>query len=873
MTISAYTPGLAIPNYKTTDYSNELELQIMAKKQGEYNTMMQRLNNLQSTALNISMLNSKGQEKLQGYNNQLNDMLSQDLGDLTDAKVQQKVAGFFNTISQDTDLKHRSQLSKHYETQNAGIEKMRNATDPSKSGYNKINEEVYKNWEGGLYDFMQADNVDDFDRKKAAYVPFKDIDQKLVNITKLLHEESTLTQAPIQNKQKIKVTVDGKEVEKEISMPSGYDLLESKKGVSASRIRGILSASLDADELAQFEILSKYRILQQGPQGMSNLYKSYSGWLTKEKQNTQNQLQLIRSYKDQYDPSKVDKTLSKADQEAKKIEYQLHQQQYAEVEKQLVDKLTQQTTENMTEAEWNKKGMYGVLPYINQLTVENYVNEMSDNLAWADEVKKVGMDEAYFANARINNMTDRLNFDKEMGRARLTLERLKGAGTGKLPETQWTDPGDTIKSEISVTKTWEDFITIEKDYSKKVLPIITGKKDGKYEIDPKQLVDPKWLQENGSNYEVQLWNVFKAKNYDTAFKDQDKKIPNIEAFEAFKQQINNGDSNDPMIHQIQTEYSKNKDVSEWLTGVAKETSTAVLNATDFKSVKVGNNPSLEAYSNGTSPEGELTFGVKDGKGGYKQLTWSEVKKEYENSSKDMPGGATTSAGGSDGWIGSLATTTQKQSTLLDNDPYFKELVGMAMGRESASLQTIHDIQMNKLPQFLQGNQQISLTDNAKESMLIHVNEATKLADDSKPLGISSKDIAQVSRPVGIGDAGYFMVTQDAAKSLNENGRKLVTVGGVIDKDIKANTWYKYKVPPVDQYDVMLNSMFDSKGVINREYNNYKIRINKVDGNPNTVYLTINGNGINETRSVPKTDIAKLLEATQQSIDSYSKAIK
>ena len=223
-TISEYSSGLYLPTYRQTNYDNSLELALVSKKQKECDSMVQRLGNLKSQALNISMLNLKGKERLDAYNKELADLTSQDLGDLTDATVQAKVAGFFTKIATDSDLKERSSLSNYYQTQNNLIENAKAQKDQLKSGYSPINEMVYRKWEGGLEDFMMADNIQGWQSKKIGYTPAKDIDQKLVNLTKLLHEESLTTQNPVKGS-------------------NGYDLLSSSKGVSAERMSNITSSS------------------------------------------------------------------------------------------------------------------------------------------------------------------------------------------------------------------------------------------------------------------------------------------------------------------------------------------------------------------------------------------------------------------------------------------------------------------------------------------------------------------------------------------------------------------------------------------------------------------------------------------------------
>lgn len=861
-TISSFTEGVVVPSYLPTNYDNQLEMALVMKKTNDYNSVISRLNSLQNTSLNISMMNLKGKQKLDQYNKELDEMLSGDIGDVLDPKVQSKIAGYFNRVSQDSDLKKRNRLSQHYQQQVSIIEQMRNSKDPSKSGYNSINEQVFKKWDGGLEDFMLADNVNGWESKMIGYTPYKDIDQKLVNLTKLLHAEQQTTQKPVT--QKIKVG------DKEVEVPTGYDVLESTNGVSSERIRTLLESTLDQDERSQLDILAKYRILENStPEGMSNLYQSYNRWISSENRNTKQQLERVKAAKLILDPSKIDSKLSPEQQAIKKAQYQLELDKLNEQEEYLTTKLGQQLTNQFSEEEWSKKSRNELFPYVRQLTTEGYVNGVADSLSWKDQIQKVGMDDTYFANARIKTMQDRLNLDAELGRAGLKLKELELTykmskdsqdSSGSLGSSNdWTKPGDIIKSEIPVFDTWDKLTGLQKEYSNKTTPIITSKTGDKYDIDPKNLTNKTWLDSNKGNYEVQLWNAYVSRfRDDGAFLDENYSKPNLVGFEVFKKRVSNGYyKNDPLINNIYSNFLEDKDVSDWLTNKVAKVAQTVNNSVDYKSVKIGDH-SLEDYARlttGWNGQGEMTFNVRDGKG-YKTLTWSEVKEEY-NRSKN----------GSEIYNSITGQKYFSGKSLLDNDLPFKQLVGKAIEKESESIKMIQDIYLNELPQFLQGKQQISNSPKEISNYIININEATKLADDNLPLGLDAKDITQISRPVGIGNSGYFMISEQASKALE--GRKLVTVGNQIVNDPKPNVWYKYSVPATNQYDVIQNAMFEDTGKVTRNINGYNVTISNNQG---TDYVTmiIKGDDINVRQSMPRKDISLMFEAAKQAIDNVNK---
>lgn len=867
-TISPYTEGVIVPQYKTTDYNNELELQLLMKKQSEYNTVVSRLGNLRSTSLNISMLNVPGKKKLDAYNAELKDMLSQDLGDLTDPKVQSKVANFFTKVSTDTDLKQRSKLSRHYQDQLDMIQNMRESKDPVKSGYNAINETVFRKWTGGLEDFMFAEDVNNWDLKKQSYTPFKDIDQKLVNLTKLLHADSQLTQKPLTTK----VTIDGKEVD----VPTGYDILESTKGVSSARIRNLLQSSLDADELAQFDVLSKYRIIQSSatPEGKLGMYQSYNSFISREARNTKNQLAVVQALKKQLDPKNIDSKLTDDEKTIKKATYQAELDKLNEQEQYLLGATAKQIKDTISEEEWMKMDNNEMLPYINQLTVESYVNGISDSLAWKEEAMKYGMDETNFANRRMNNMEARLALDAELGRAALKLKQMEL--DGKLSSTSPATPADIIKSEVSLFTQWEDVTNFTKAFNDKITPIVSGKDNkGNYQIDPKNLTNNKWLEQNKDNYDVKLWNVYVSKYRNRgAFLDKDFTNPNLDGFTLFKKQVENGDfKNDSSINEIMSQYSKDKETGEWLNNTVAKVANTINNTADIGSVRVGDH-SLRDYAeqHGWNGQGEMTFGVKDGKGGYKHMTWTEVKNEYNKSFSNLITPAMSNSpfqAVKDIWEDmskmDVRNLFKSSNSILKNDPAFFALVGKAIEQEQKSTEMIKEIYTEQLPQFLQGQHEIHTDDKFVVSQLGYLNSATKLAGEDYSMALSDKDVEQVAIPVGIGKYGYFSLTDSGAK--RHEGHKLVDVSGKPVTPV-AGQWYRYDPPLKDPYDIMMNAKFKDTGFVQRNIQGYNVEIN--DEKNGKMRVIIDGNGEYKDFSIPAKDVSLVLKEVEGSINSLNK---
>ena len=862
-TISPYTQNLILPNYKTTDYSNDLEMALLVKKQQQYDTFLSRVHSLQNQGLNVSMLNMKGKQRLDAYNQEIDDMLSGELGDLTDEKVQSKVASVFNKISMDSDLKERSRLSSYYQQQMSLIEGMKNSKDPTKSGYDKINETVFRKWDGGLEDFMLADDITGFDQKKQGYVPFKNINQQLVNLTKLLHAESQTVQKPVYNKVKVK-QADGSE--KEIEVPTGYDILTSDKGVSSERIRGMFEEVLKGDGMAQLEVLSKYRILQNdSPEGRSNLYNSYNLWLKSEHQNTKKELGQVQALKKQYEDTIKSLDLPPDELAVKKAVYQNEIETLTQKEALLNQAYARQLSNQMSQQDWLKMSKSELLPFINQLTTESFVNGVSDALSWKEEVSKVGMDETYFAQLRMNNMSDRLALDAELGKAKLAIDaarldldrekhNYKISSEGKSTTTEGLAVGDIFKNESEVFSTWENLENIRGEYNDKTTNIITSKDNKGYQIDPKKLTDTRWLDANQSNHEVQLWNAYTARRGNNAFLDSNRKQPNLPGFEAFKKGVENGDfKNDERLNQIWNAYESDKEVTKWLNDIAEETAGVINRDTGIADVRVSSSsPTLGDYAkmSGWKGEGEMFFNLKDSKGNPTiRMTLTELEKERTRVAQE--------------YAKAIKNNTKDSyepriNTVLNNNPDIEKLLDLVDQKKKNDSQLIKDITLSKLPQFLQNRHAVFNDPKQISKYRADINAANKMVPGKEDVGdiaIDVDGIAQIAVPVGAGE-GAFQIKKDYIKSFE--GIPLVDSQGNIVTSPQANVWYKFKPTPINPRDHILNAMFESKGSVTRTIEGKKVVISSERNSP-TMYISIDGKG----ETIPKQDINNVLSIVQQ----------
>jgi len=257
MTISAYTPDIVVPNYRTTNFDSTLEFQVAAYQQGNYDRVLNTVRNLQSQALNIQMLNAEGKERLNDYNKKISDELSGDLGDLTKMEVQNKIADVFQTIAGDTSLIKASQLSGEYQKQIDMIESFR-ASGKKDKGYNSINETVFKEWDGGLYDFMGSSlsKVTSPEFKPSKYTPFKELDTKMLNIARTLHQNTFINEG---------------------SGNEGYLVHKELEDVSPERIRQMMLTQFDQEDLEQLDVMAKYEVIKNKKLGtLPDFHQKYN---------------------------------------------------------------------------------------------------------------------------------------------------------------------------------------------------------------------------------------------------------------------------------------------------------------------------------------------------------------------------------------------------------------------------------------------------------------------------------------------------------------------------------------------------------------------------------------------------------------------
>ena len=256
-TISPYTRELSIPEYKTTDYSFDLDLAILNKKQQEYNQALSNIQNLKRSALNITMLNKEGVDKLDSYNKRINENLSQNLGDLSQVDNQNRVAAYFSEIVGDKELIDLSKESQWYANEYSNLQqsKEKHLKNPDKSGWNQKNEDVFLHYDNGFLDFQNKGSKDvlsnEFRNRKTGYTPYTESKYVTLNMAKMLHEDITKTENPYGLTTPNGTPVNGQ-----------FITTTYLKQINPQRARALYESQLADLKDPQLEIESKWDILQ-----------------------------------------------------------------------------------------------------------------------------------------------------------------------------------------------------------------------------------------------------------------------------------------------------------------------------------------------------------------------------------------------------------------------------------------------------------------------------------------------------------------------------------------------------------------------------------------------------------------------------------
>jgi hypothetical protein len=812
--ISEYTPDVILPQYKKTNYSLDLELAVIGKKNQQQQAALDTIDNLQQQSLNISMLNMEGRERLDEYNQELKEKLSGDLGDLTKPESQNRVADLFQRIAGDTELKKASRLSQQYQLEFDSIQQMK-ASGRKDSGYSSINEQVWLNWDNGYYDFMQKklSDVTSPGFKPTKYTPYKDLRVPLANLSKLLHEDVVTREQQ---------TLDAK------GQPTGYLTKHTYGGVSPERVRALYEEQLGPDGIAQLETMSKYEILKARNSGnIEGLYNQYRAHSDKEKVTYTNYGKEMQQRLD-YNNSKLKQSgLSEEDKQTILAENAAYERNLKAVDSNLKNiELAEKSPDDFMKLTNDE-----LLGYAYQINKAEHIQNAVNAFSWKKDLQTLDADTTYLAMKKIDAMLTQTRIREEGSNNRMKLSHtLKAASDKKSKEDNpvWSD-GDISKNSQDLLSSYDRLRGVQDAYAKSTDNLFEAPS-----FDPSQLKEQKWksfFDQNKDNYYVQMWDVFKTSTnlaYDAngnpkieSFRmwlaDQEKSPNNLTAAKVSQAQSNRfvadylTDELGKIDGAIRASVSESKNLLPYM----RTSDGQQLSEQDFYAGK-------EAYvwvpTQFKNPNGEY-------RGNYMKKSLKEVVYDYQN------------AGTVDEVIddGRFKTTiTKPKPTYIDNDPGLKQAISnyVEKSTDPALLSTLS----SKLVQF----QQFGYTQTSDPDEIAkyegQISSSTKVGSENFRTLLGSKGIETIAIPKGAGNKGIVKFKSEYAKELAESGIQLPTADGNVMETVVPGRAYLFDTQPIDARDVMMNLAAQNRPYT-KTYKGFKYEIKPQNDGTKVVVVT------------------------------------
>ena len=386
------------PNYEAGLASMD---KIVAFKNQQYEQAYSYINSLKSASMNIQLMNKTYQDRVDGYNKELDNLfLKDDLRgkDLGNADIANKYIGWFDKLGKDTELlqvvKYDSNIKKEY----ARIKEM--AKNPAKTGYADANMTVWLNSEGGLKDYIDAKDSSFLNTNTPVFSPYYDVWKDISTILK-----------------------------NAIPTESGYDIPDnqggmisvSRKELSEGRLAGLFSL-LPSQAVEQLKINEKaqfYNELNSVPEENRSQYlESIKGKLIKNKDiiykaNLKQQENSLAGI--ERDIKVLESNKQFADADAKKEELRKLQQEKNRYEvegKPDIDQLKGVSKHDIA-------NMYG------DFNAQLQMMAFASNLAHTSEVQAHKIDPNYWAVKNYNFNAGKEEWDQYMDQQRLALDQSK----------------------------------------------------------------------------------------------------------------------------------------------------------------------------------------------------------------------------------------------------------------------------------------------------------------------------------------------------------------------------------------------------------------------------------------------------------------
>ena len=842
--INEYTTQLIIPQYTPTSYDPTLEIQVAMKKQQNYNRVLDTVKGLQSQALNIQMLNQEGRQRLDQYNKELNDKLSGDLGDLTKIEVQNNIANMFQRIAGDSTLAKASQLSSEYQKQLDTIESFRQSGRKDR-GYNSINETVFKEWDGGLYDFMGSslDKVTSPSYQSLKYVPFKELDTKLLNIAKSLHADTQISEGP--------------------SGSEGYLVHKELTQVSPEKIREMMTSQFDQEDLEQLDVMSKYEIIQTKKLGqLPYFYQKYNQYADNEIGRTKAKADSLKQQANYY----TNLINSKTTPEEKKAEYIELVNTLKEQSKLFENRAFSLTNSKKNYSDFEKMSNGELLEYAKEMQWNNKIESIADALSWKKEVEMYKPDQVWMFNKKM----DVIKWQEQVrASTKLALKRM--SGEGKVKEPEFSGKMDTVENPIGFFDSYQTLTGMQQDMSNLTNRIITAPS-----FNPSSLLDKGWLQSHKDNYEVKMWDVFSHQHPDAV-------VGNKPQLEAFKLWLKDQEANPQgTVAEYITQQQRNEKVSDWLDKKVMEINQATrknLNEFDLLQGYPIYDSEGKPISKSDYEQGKDAYLGVPTKSGIKLMKVDDVIEEVKKGkefTRNVITGQNIAIQGSAGIARPLVSalgavsnsipSTRSEYTGQITDKGLVDRIEKLAEKRNQSNPLLEKEMIGRLPQIFQTGMVEAMNDEAKQIYWPDVASSAKNANKDSQFGIAFDDV-DIIRPPITGNKGQFRLKAGAAekyKGFNlpdaADPNKLIPIREGVTYSFLTNK-------PYMPNDYILNEVVKDEPFVT-SYKGYTINLSKSDLTDN-MYVRITdskGQTINSGERQGG-DVNQIIKAMHQYIDT------
>ncbi len=817
-TVNEYTQGLHLPNYKPQDYDPTLEVQVALYNQKNYDRVLQTVKGLQSQALNIQMLNQEGRERLDQYNRELNQSLSGDLGDLTKVEVQNEIANMFQKIAGDTQLAKASQLSADYQDQLNTIESFRQSGRKDK-GYNLINETVFKEWDGGLYDFAKSslNKVTDNNFQPIKYTPFKELDIKLLNIAKVLHVDTQITEGA--------------------SGSEGYLVHKEMTQVTPEKVRSLIQSQFDQEDLEQLDVMAKYEVIQnRRMNSIPDFYRKYEQYADNEISRTQAQSDILKQQADYY----IGLINSKDTPDEKKAEYTNLVNELNTQSGLYANRATSLIQSKKQLSDFEKLSNPELLKYAQEMQWFSKINNLADALSWKKEVEMYKPDQVWMFNKKM----DVTKWQEQIrATTKLTLKRMDGA---KENRPEFSGQIDAVKNPLTFVDSYSTLVSMQESVAKKSNRIITSPS-----FNPNNLLDENWIRQNKDNYEVRMWDIFSKTNQ--AIKGNKPQL------ETFKLWLKDQESNPKgMTNSLVSQQQRDEIVSNYLdTELMKinQATQSQINEFDFLEGypiynSQGQRISREQYLGGETPY----IGVPTGDG-FKLMTVNQAMGEAGNYSDNYSTGIPMLPG------------KRIQTDVINDRGLYQRLLDLRNKKRDINSQLESEM-ISRLPQIFQTGVVDAMNEEAMKIYWPEVASTAKNANEDAQFAIDFEDVAFIRPPVS-GNKGQFQLKNNLSKDYSEMGWKLPDAADPTKLvPIVPGGSYSFTTnKPYMPYDVLLNEAAKTNP-IQFGYKGYSIEMSKSEINPGTFVKITDSTGqtIKSGQSQIE-DVNQVLMSMHQYIDA------